>query len=117
MEASTEPSGLKAAAMVDRGGGVSSQYVAAQRRRKSHSTKLPSRCPGSASTGSTGTSRLDADGAPCSMVNVRDQVLISHASGSVICALHVTAAGKCPHTQLPSLCAAVWDTSNPGAAS
>lgn len=69
MEASSSPSGLKAAAIVERGGGLSSQYVAAQRRRKSHSAKLPSRCPGSACTGNTGASRAGpaADSVPCVM--------------------------------------------------
>ncbi len=79
-----EPSGLNAAAMVERGGGVSSQYVAAQRRRKSHSAKLPSRCRGSASTGSTGASRPDADGVSCSTANRRVSAPVNHMHAALI---------------------------------
>ena len=48
MDASSAPSGLKAIAMVDRGGGVSAQYVASQRRRKSPSAQPRSAALGSA---------------------------------------------------------------------
>ncbi len=40
VEATSLPSGLKAAAMVDRGGGVNWQYVAEQRFKESPSAQL-----------------------------------------------------------------------------